>query len=197
MSQILPWPIAVIDFEASSLDHASYPIEVGLAIWPAPSEPIYSWSTLIRPIEDWRRHGHWSQAAAKTHGIKGRDLMAHGRDPAWVAAALNAAIKPSTVVWCDGGPYDTLWANALFKVAAIAPTFSLGEWHRLTKMLDPQARDRALEWLTNASAPHRARADAELLLRALMHGLGVDRSTVQDLASRTPLLNMLVTKAEH
>lgn len=45
----LPWPVAAIDFEASSLDEDSYPIEVGLALWPAPGESILSWTALIQP----------------------------------------------------------------------------------------------------------------------------------------------------
>ena len=107
----LPWPLAVIDFEASSLDDDSYPMEVGLALWPGPDEPILGWSTLIRPAGDWARRGHWSPASAKVHGIRGSDLLAHGRSPERIASALNEALGPGAVAWCDGGPYDAHWAR--------------------------------------------------------------------------------------
>jgi hypothetical protein len=103
----LPWPLTVIDIEASSLDLTGYPIEVGLAFWPAPNEPIYGWSVLIRPTEEWRLHGHWSPESAKVHGIRGSDLVAQGRLPQQIAAALNEALGSGAVAWCDGGPYDT------------------------------------------------------------------------------------------
>ena len=34
--------------EASSLDGDSYLVEVGVALWAAPDEPILGWSALIR-----------------------------------------------------------------------------------------------------------------------------------------------------
>jgi hypothetical protein len=103
----LPWPLTVIDIDASSLDLTGYPIEVGLAFWLAPNEPIYGWSVLIRPTEEWRLHGHWSPESAKVHGIRGSDLVAQGRLPQQIAAALNEALGSGAVAWCDGGPYDT------------------------------------------------------------------------------------------
>jgi len=141
---VLPWPLAMIDFEASSLDQDSYPIEVGLALWPGPDEPILGWSTLIRPARDWTRRGHWSPASAKVHGIRGSDLLAHGRSPKRVALALNEALGLAAVAWCDGGPYDAHWARALFKACGVRPTFALGHWHRLVPLLGAQARERAL-----------------------------------------------------
>ncbi len=135
----------VIDFEASSLDQDSYPIEVGIACWPAPDEPVLGWSTLIRPAEDWTRQGHWSPASAKVHGIRGSDLVANGHSPERVVAALNKALGPDGVAWCDGADYDEHWTGVLFKAAKIRPAFTLGDWHRLVAMLGPAARERALD----------------------------------------------------
>ena len=186
----LPWPLAVIDFEASSLDQDSYPIEIGLALWPAPDEPILGWSALIRPAGDWVRCGHWSPVSAKVHGIRGSDLLAHGRSPERIASALNEALGPGAVAWCDGGPYDAHWTRALFKAAGVRPTFALSDWHRLVPLLGAPARERALTWLKDALAQHRARADAEQLLFALAHAVGVDVGPAQDLAQRLPGLVM-------
>ena len=59
----LPWPIHTIDFEASSLDDGTYPIEVGIGRWVAPTSDIETWSTLIRPLANWERYGSWSPKA--------------------------------------------------------------------------------------------------------------------------------------
>jgi DNA polymerase-3 subunit epsilon len=192
----LPWPLAVIDFEASSLDQDSYPIEVGLALWPAPGEPILGWSALIRPAGDWTRHGHWSPASGKVHGIRGSDILAHGQSPEQVAAALNAALGPGAVAWCDGGPYDAHWAGALFKAGGIKPLFALGDWHRLAAMLGTEGRERALAWLDRAPTRHRARGDAEQLLLALAHGAEIEAGPVQDFAGRLPALAALAMPGE-
>jgi hypothetical protein len=183
--------VAAIDFEASSLDQDSYPIEVGLALWPAPDEPILGWSALIRPAGEWTRCGHWSPASAKVHGIRGSDLLVRGQEPARVAAALNAALGPNGIAWCDGGPYDAHWAGALFKTGGIKPTFALGDWSRLAAMLGAAARERALAWLEQAPTRHRARADAEQLLLALAYGTGAEVGPVQNLATRVPALAAL------
>ena len=184
----LSWPLAVIDFEASSLDQDGYPIEVGLALWPAPDQPVLGWSALIRPAGDWTRRGHWSPKSAKVHGIRGADLLAHGHPPAWVASALNAALGPGGVVWCDGGPYDVHWMRALFEAGGVRPGFVLNDWHRVTARLDPAARERALAWMGQAPAQHRARADAERLLLALAHAVGAEVGPVQDLDQHLPAL---------
>lgn len=187
---VLPWPIAILDFEASSLDEDSYPIEVGLALWPAPDESILGWSTLICPVGDWVRRGHWSPASAKVHGIRGSDLLAHGQSPERIASALNEALGPGAVAWCDGGPYDAHWARALFKAGGVRQSFALGDWHRLVPLLGAPARERALTWLKDAPTRHRARADAEQLLFALAHAVGVEVGPAQDLAQRLPGLAM-------
>jgi len=128
----LPWPLTVIDFEASSLDQDGYPIEVGLALWPGPDDAIFGWSTLIQPAGDWSRHGHWSLKSAKVHGILGRELLADGQPPGRIAAALNEVLGNGTIAWCDGDAYDVHWSGALFKAANIArfsaSATGIGSW---------------------------------------------------------------------
>ena len=189
----LPWPLSVIDFEASSLDLDSYPIEAGIACWPAPDEPVFGWSALIRPAGAWTRQGHWSPASAKVHGIRGSDLVAHGHPPEQVAAALNEALGPGGVGWCDGGEYDGHWTATLFKAANIRPTFTLGDWHRLAAMPGPAAREHALDWMRRVPARHRARDDAEQLLLALAHAVEAEVGPVQDLDQRLPALASLAS----
>jgi len=122
------------------------------------------------------------------HGILGRDLLASGQPVGRVAAALNEALGPGTIAWCDGAAYDIHWTGALFKAAKIAPLFVLGDWHRLTAMLSPAMRECGLHWLEQAPSRHRAREDAEQLLLALAYAAGIETGPVQDLARRWPAL---------
>lgn len=177
----LPWPLVTIDFEASSLDPAGYPIEVGLAAWPRPDEPIKGWSALICPTQAWLRDGHWSLASAKVHGLHGRDLMASGWPAEHAARTLNAVVWPCGTAWCDGGPYDAQWARMLFRAANVDATFVLDDWHRLAMMLGRVARERALTRLISRPAKHRARADAEQLLLALADAAEIGVGPVEDL----------------
>ena len=113
------------------------------------------------------------------HGIGQDDLFASGLAPEQVAAALNVALGPGGVAWCDGGAYDAHWADALFKAAGAVPTFVLGEWSRVLAQLDPEARGRHRAWLEQTPAPHRADADAARLLLALAHAAGFTPIPVQ------------------
>ena len=162
---VLPWPLYAIDFEASSLEDNSYPIEVGIVVWPARDEPTQGWATLIRPDPDWRMHGHWSRASRAAHGIAMAKL-ADGLDAYEVARTLNVVAQGRTC-WCDGGPYDTYWLERLFAAAGLAPAFRLGSWHALLRSLSDARRERALAWLEKQPSRHRAEADARCLLQAL------------------------------
>ncbi len=168
-SLTLPWPLRVIDFEASSLEDGSYPIEVGIAVWPSFSDPVTVWSTLIRPTDDWRQFGHWSLASRRVHGIAMSELAA-GMSALEVASSLNDRLE-SGIVWCDGGPYDVHWQRALFEAAGIKPSFTLGNWSGLLRSLPERCRERAMTALEEAPPPHRAGADAEQLIKALASGL--------------------------
>ena len=168
----LPWPLHAIDIEASSLDEGSYPIEVGVAIWRAPDVPILGWSALIRPTEDWNRHGRWSRASAKVHGIRGDMLRADGQAADQVAAVLNEVLGAATA-WCDGGPYDAYWIRRLFAATARRRSFALGDWHGLVRTFAPAEREVALAVLEDGGSQHRARGDAEKLLTTIARIIGV------------------------
>jgi hypothetical protein len=112
------------------------------------------------------------------------DLLAHGRSPLRVAAALNETLGSGAIAWCDGGPYDVQWIHALFKAGRVKPVFALGDWHRLASMLGRAIRERALVGLERAPARHRARSDAEGLLLALAHAMNLEVGPVEDLDMR-------------
>jgi hypothetical protein len=181
----LPWPICTIDFEASSLDVGNFPIEVGLAMWRGPDDPIYCWSTLLKPIEEWRQNGHWSKASQAVHGIRQDDLR-FGVSPRYAALALNYALSTRGVAFCDGGSFDRHWAQMLFKAAKMAPAFGLGDLEALEGYLDAGSAARMLAWTNSAEIAHRAGADAVAHLRALAAGLQIENVVILDLALIMP-----------
>lgn len=134
MTDAMPWPIITIDFEASSLDDGTYPIEVGVCRWSAPDRPIEGWSTLIVPIPAWRDHGSWSPASQEVHGIR-REELDTGMTPTQAVIALNTIVGTKTAS-CDGGPYDLNWARMLAGASGVRATFQIGDFDALTGHCD-------------------------------------------------------------
>jgi hypothetical protein len=183
----LPWPICTIDFEASSLDVGNFPIEVGLAMWRGPDEPIYRWSTLLKPTDEWRQNGHWSKASEAIHGIKQSDLKL-GLSPRHAALVLNHVLRSAGVAYCDGGAFDRHWAKMLFKAAKIAPAFGLGDLEALENYFDVEAAARMKGWTNSADIAHRAGADAVGHLLALAAGLQIENVVIAELAHIMPAI---------
>ena len=165
LDELLPWPIATLDFEASAIGRKSYPIEVGVCIWAEPGKPIKGWSTLIAPTATWLADGRWDPAAAAIHRIRLEDLRG-GSHPTDVIVNINSIVGTG-LAWCDGGACDRRWARTLASASAIRPTFRLGEWGMLKAQLDQHSHERLAAWLESAPPRHRARDDAERLLKAL------------------------------
>ena len=164
----LPFPLYALDFEASGLGEYTYPIEVGIAWWTEPDAPIESWSTLIRPTREWQETFVWSEASQAIHGIEPHEL-AHGMSPAEALDAANRRIG-ARIAFCDGGGHDLRWLAHLADAAGIEPTFRLGDWDGLAGLLEPDEYRRMIAWHDRIRVPHRAAADAELLLKALAIG---------------------------
>lgn len=156
----LPDVPCVLDIEASGFGRSSYPIEVG---WVLPDGR--SRCTLVRPVPAWT---HWDAEAERVHRITRETLLAHGRQPAEVAAMLNADLAGSTV-YCDGWAHDYPWLAALFEEAGVQPRFRLESAARL---LDDTRLARLDELTRVARAElglerHRASSDARALQAAL------------------------------
>lgn len=184
MSDTLPWPLHTIDFEASSLDDGTYPIEVGICRWTAPTAAIEGWSTLIAPTPHWREHGSWWPASQEVHGI-GRDELAEGMAPTEVVHTLNA-ITRAHPVFCDGGAHDVHWLRMLADASGVRPAFPIGDFDHLAVELDQTGYMRMVHWLDRAPTRHRARDDAERLMKAIARGLGADHGTSRDIAPPMP-----------
>lgn len=179
LEELFSWPIATLDFEASALGRNSYPIEVGVCVWAKPDQPIRGWSALIAPTATWLANGKWDAEAAAIHRIRPEELLA-GSQPAEVIAALNTILGTSRA-WCDGGACDRYWARTLADASVIRPTFGLGEWGMLKARLDKNSHERLLQWLEAAPPRHRARDDAERLLKALGQALDIPLKTALDI----------------
>lgn len=164
------YPIAVIDFEASSLEHGSYPIEVGVAICDQAGGAMRCWSALIRPTGSWSMGGHWSKASQRIHGIT-REELADGMAVREAMQQLNTLLSPVGAALYDGGEYDLYWLARLADAARIEPTFALHDWAQAFGA-DQDALKNALEWLHASPTPHRAEADTQRLLRALLMHAG-------------------------
>lgn len=177
----LPWPFATLDFEASALSAASYPIEVGVCVWRHPDEPIAGWSTLIRPSAAWRDRGEWSEASAAVHRIP-REALGAGVNPADAMVTLNAILaRTGGLAWCDGGPYDLFWLRRLEAAARVQAGFTLGDIDMLTARFSPTEFLRMDRWFARAPARHRARDDAERLVKGLARAVGIRHGTPVDL----------------
>jgi hypothetical protein len=156
-----------IDFEASSLNPNSYPIEVG---WSDDQGNVES--HLINPIhvddwDDWDFH-----AQHEIHGISRTILCDVGKSPVQVATRLNEVLDGKEV-YCDGLPYDRLWMECLFEYAGIEPLFGLQHINILMREMlsgnqmipaswsNGQLEKMMTEARNNVSGPrHRAGNDA-------------------------------------
>lgn len=168
----LPFPFAVIDFEASSLsDERSYPIEVGIAIARSETESIRVWSSLIRPTPEWLARGTWSARSTAVHGIT-QDELASGPSPGEVARVLNAIAATIPRWFCDGGDWDAHWLRRLFDAARLAPPFGLEDISILIGSLEQQAS--MVDALDAIPTPHRAGPDAERLCAAILIANGFE-----------------------
>jgi hypothetical protein len=112
----------IIDFEASSLASASYPIEVAWNL----GETIEQ--HLIAPIGRWT---DWSVKSEALHGISRDDLIAHGESPSRVCERLNQQLA-GRVVYSDNPDYDAHWLEELFAASyGQTPQFQIGDFNAL------------------------------------------------------------------
>lgn len=161
----LPWPLIVIDFEASGLGPETFPIEVGIACWRDRAADIQTWSTLIKPTEEWSANRPWLEEAEGIHSISRAELSS-GLDVKTVMHELNAQIGDH-FAFCDGAQDDVRWLWHLSQAARIAPSFRLADWDALTGTLPRAGYATLIRHLEGQRIEHRAGSDARRLLVAL------------------------------
>lgn len=173
----------VIDFEASSLNDGSYPIEFGYC-----DLDMNSGGFLIKPQPEWT---DWHPDAASAHGIPRDLLFAIGIPAREAAERINYMTDGGQVFLCDGGASDQRWYEVLFRATDIGPEImTLRDFDlRLSTAVGfvrSQAENvRELGLLVEMretgilKSPHRAEPDARVL--AAMARASLDRDYLEAL----------------
>jgi hypothetical protein len=138
-----------VDFEASSLARASYPIEVAWVFEDGAAE-----THLIRPANDWT---DWDDSAAAIHGIARADLLTSGEPHDEIARHMLAVLTGHELL-ASSPSWDGKWLSVLLRAAGL-PRRAL----RLGDTDDAQLQ-AAIAGLGNAWPEPRLRARAEALV---------------------------------
>lgn len=145
--------IAFLDFEASSLGKASYPVEVAWVLADGTGE-----SFLIRPAPAWT---DWAPGAEAVHGIPRERLVREGVPHDWVALHMLTTLR-EVGLYASAPSWDGRWLSRLLRAGGL-PRHAL----RLKATADAQRRV-ILDVLTAGGlAPERRDAVAGRLMTAL------------------------------
>lgn len=167
-----------LDFEASSLDSNSYPIEIAWVDENGQGE-----SYLINPHWSWKG---WSILSESIHHITLDQLRREGMPADDVARRAQTVLSNSRII-SDQPAFEQVWLQILLDVinaprlrvdsidallgseihriqAAITVESNSREWHRQSRMVTDQAQCLALtayEGTQSGATKHRALPDAE------------------------------------
>lgn len=159
-----------IDFEASSLSPASWPIEVGLA-W-LDGKRVVAESCLIRPRIEWPEDD-WNPESEAVHGIPRSDLdNAESADE--VAAWLLKTVAGQTLV-SDAPEFDQRWLDRLLgETGPKIHDFDSFVWDAFSEegYVRSGRLHRVYDIRTKRQTTHRAGADAADLCYAWRAGVG-------------------------
>jgi len=140
---------AFLDFEASSLAKASYPIEVAWVFEDGLSE-----SYLLKPLPEWT---DWSERAQAIHGITRATLEAEGHPVAAVASRALEVLGGHDL-YASSPSWDGKWLSVLLRAGGL-PRHAL----RL-KDTDEVQLDAALAALASKVAPEALEATAKAIV---------------------------------
>lgn len=160
-------PVALLDYEASSLSDRSYPIEAGWAIIAADLS-ISSGGMLIRPHHRWT---DWSEKAQLIHGIT-REMLFEGGAACREVAEHLAGIFDTLHggVLSPDPAYETFWSDRLHEAAGVQRLWTIGSFHAAlaTTLKNADGGDVAeAKRALTSRRPHRAEADAKLFASVL------------------------------
>ena len=156
-------PAYFLDFEASSLDDDSWPIEIGIA-W-IESGLVLCESKLIRPDPDWNKDA-WSEASADIHGLSLDVLAVDGAKAQDVATWFKARNRGIAI--SDNPEFERRWLIRLLATAPPFPAVQILDFDSYVRMTLPNAGAvaRVYDTLKQEPTPHRAGPDAARLARA-------------------------------
>lgn len=164
------WPVWTLEMTPSSGTSESYPLEVGVACWTAPTASITTWSTPINPsaTTDWPPP---PQAYVDLAGMT-MTQIGQGLAPEEIARQLNDIFMASTV-YGRGGTVDVHLANRLNLAAKVWPGYNLRTWRDICDR-HPERASGAWD-IVRASDGNAARKAAGTM-RGIAHVLGYDPS---------------------
>lgn len=198
--------LVFLDFEASSLDSGTFPIEVAWAIDGGEAE-----AHLIRPASGWTE---WSAGSERLHGITRARLQAEGRPHAEVALRTAEVLGwPETIVASDNAAFEAFWLEKLMQAASLPVPCIVRSARSLYMEAARGATDGGLGWDAAAALVtkvleaererprirHRARPDAEAMLWVLQEvrrRTGGGSRRMAELTNREALAWLLVDDAE-
>lgn len=160
--------IAIIDFEASSLNSGSYPIELGVCL----PDTRYAESKLIRPVPKWcspTRKSGWSYESQQIHGISFEQLEKEGEDAKDVVNWFFEVVGNRTIV-SDAPEFDQYWLHTLIKDSGIEKNLPLLEriqflWVKCAKF-DSKLVESAISLAKIKEPPtHRALNDVKHMMK--------------------------------
>jgi hypothetical protein len=153
----------IIDFEASGLGRASYPIEVA---WGDGRHPVTSFLLNPECMNDWT---DWDPRSLEFHGIPRDKLIKKGEDPKRVAERMVKALAGKTL-YSDEPRYDNMWKDRLLKDSGYDPGLirikNLKYFlNKMIKATSPKMKftDLLEEFSAKTKTPHRAGPDVTWL----------------------------------
>jgi DNA polymerase-3 subunit epsilon len=154
--------LVFIDFQASSLERGSWPIEIGIAQVRSDGS-VYVQSNFIRPHPSWPEK-LWSPASAQIHGIPRRRLdSAHTAEI--IAAEYLELIAGKTRV-SDAPKFDNRWLDMLGSTISATDIFDVVGFNVAIAQFGFSGIRRFHAFLDRFPPSHRAGDDAARLAMA-------------------------------
>jgi hypothetical protein len=113
--------LVFLDFEASSLDDESWPVEVGYAASDGAEDGF-----LVARHRDWSME-HWDRNSANLHGISLADLDESGISAAAAVDRLAAKLS-NTIVVSDAPAFENHWLRRMSTAAGKPTPFVVQDW---------------------------------------------------------------------
>ena len=149
--------IMFLDFEASSLEDDSWPIELGIC-WLDNQEKLRTDSKLIKPHSDWKLSA-WSEASQRVHGIGLQELETAEQATDVARWALERLSEP--LLLSDAPDFDLRWLNRLLATIDVRDTLIIESIQKqATAHFEGDALAMFFKAYTSGRFTHRAAADA-------------------------------------
>lgn len=152
-----------LDFEASGLDPAGWPVEIGLS-WVTTEGKVETWSALIRRHDSWSM-AHWSDQSAAVHGIPLAELL--DAPTAETVAREALELCSARIVVSDAPEFELRWLDRLLAAVERSGAMKLRHYDEATfRIFEGRRLDHVYEYLARHSTPHRAGPDSARLAAA-------------------------------